>query len=67
MADSLPPAVGHFHMSSLSLDDLRSTLTAFSASVTQTRLTSTALSGLKDGGERKLRPVQWDAHGGELP
>jgi hypothetical protein len=64
MVEALPQGVGHFHLSGLRIDALRSTLTAFSASVTQTRLTSTTLQGGK-GAERLLRPVQWDARASE--
>jgi hypothetical protein len=55
---SFPPAcsqLGQFHRSELHLQTLRRTLTAFSTSVSRTRLTSTVGGG---GGERKLRPVQ---------
>ena len=62
MADILPGGCGQFHLSELSLGRLKSTITAFSASVTQTRLTSTVGVG---GSERRLRPVQWDAQARE--
>jgi len=58
MAESLPHGLGQYHQSGLNLQELKGTMTAFSASVTQTRLTSTAVGSTAG---RQLRPVQWEA------